>query len=179
MAELWEFQSVVWQENGPPIERTIDGARFKALMDLCFDRADCFSMTAGPWTRATDTRLQEALRPFWVTTLHTNRWFCYRSPQSPLEVNLYRATDAAKHAVLRYARHLFLWGDDETELCSLEDLCFFKDGALFLGTVTHERMCYAHVDAPAFGTRLRALGTWRENADNALAFVSLKEYAWK
>lgn len=58
----------------------------------------------------------------------------------------------------------------------LMDLCFFKGDELFLGTVTHERMCYAHILSKQFGEELRRLGDWEDGSDNNFARLDLSGF---
>lgn len=179
MVPVWYFQSEEWDADDRCIEHTIEGKDFQKLMDLCFDMADVFSFGLAGWTYAKDKRLENTLQKFQVDTIQTNRWFCYMGTSPGLSINLYRAAEEAKNAILQYINHLFLW-DNEKNFCSLEDLCFFRENELFLGTVTHERICYAHILSEEFGNCLKGLGTWKDcsdhRLDHCLAYLNLKSY---
>lgn len=172
MNPVWRFKSVEWNENGTNVELTISGKQFAKLMDLCFEQADTFSFCAARWANAKDRRLENALKGFKTGEIHTNHWFCYGITHPDLKVDLYRAADEAKEIILQYIEDLFLSGD-ENNLYTLEDLCFFKGDELFLGTVTHERMCYAHILSKQFGEELRRLGDWEDGSDNNFARLDL------
>lgn len=62
------------------------------------------------------------------------------------------------------------------QFAKLMDLCFFKGDELFLGTVTHERMCYAHILSKQFGEELRCLGDWEDGSDNDFARLDLSGF---
>lgn len=47
---------------------------------------------------------------------------------------------------------------------------------MFLGTVTHERMCYAHILSKQFGEELRRLGDWEDGSDNDFARLDLSGF---
>ena len=177
MYPTMEFESFVWDEDGCAAERTISGESFQRLIELCFAQADAFSMNSAPWTHATDLRLARALEPYRIRSFETGSWFCYASTYPPLRVNLYRAAEGAKAAILRYIGHLFLYGDKNAEFCSLEDLCFFRDGELFFGTVTHERICFAHILSDEFGTALGELGPWTNAADGSFTHIFLSQFS--
>ena len=175
MNPVWRFLSETWDEDGLCTEHTIADEAFGKLMDLCFAQADVFSFGAALWTHATDRGLEKALRPFQIGRLRTDRWFCYASTAPALEIRLYRAEPGAREAIQRHIRQLFLWDDDES-FCSLEDLCFFRKDQLFFGTVTHERICYAHILTEEFGAALKALGGWEDGSDNDLVSLNLKNF---
>ena len=151
---LWEFVS---SDDAPEVP-TIRGDAFRQLMEICFARADRFSMNTVPFRE----------RHF-----ETEQWFCYAGTWPPLRVNVYRACPETLELVMTELDDLFLGRHDPPSFCSLEDLCFFRKGKLFFGTVTHEFMCYAHVEDPEFGNALKALGPWEENAENSLANLEL------
>jgi hypothetical protein len=174
--EIWRFKSVDWDENNNYIEYNITGQRFKQLMDLCFGCADCFSMREAPWTYARDKRLALALREFRIREIRADRWFCNRMTEPSMKINLYQATEGAKETVLCFVDNLFLDSGDPKFFSSLEDLCFFKGNDLFFGTVSHEKMCYAHILTADFARQLNCLGEWENGADNALAHLSLSDF---
>ena len=176
MKLLWEFKSIEWDENSDCIEHTIAGKSFCALMELCFEQADYFSMGAAPWKNAKDSRLEQALQSFLIQEIRTETWFCYSGTEPPLLEKVYLATQDAKQALLQYINHLFLWSDDHSPVPTLEDLCFYQGDTLFFGTVTHERICYAHILTEQFGAQLKRLGQWDEGVENKLAELSLNKF---
>lgn len=168
---LWQFKDVVWDENDNLLEYTIAGEKFQKLMDLCFAKADTFSMNTGC---VGDKRLEEALQKFRIQTAEKASWFCYAGAYPRLKINLYQATNEARDLILQYIDNLFIEGKEGRNLYSLEDICFYQGDALFFGTVSHEHMCYAQIDSAGFGEELEKLGEWHKNAENDLAYVSLK-----
>ena len=59
MSEILAFQSVVWDDED--YQDTIEGENFRALMDLCFQRADKFSLLRRDWPGAKDGPLEQEI----------------------------------------------------------------------------------------------------------------------
>lgn len=185
MRNIWYLQNdpdlsdeINLDDNNLPQPGTIAGEDFCRLMDLCFAQADVFSLTKVHGPYRTDARLERALQKFQFKHLSVDHWFCYAPSGYLHKVTLYHASRKAKETLLRYADNLFLKTGDNQSLCSLEDLCFFRDQELFFGTLSHEFMCYAHVLSPEFGAQLKTLGTWEEEeTQNSLASLNLDDFA--
>lgn len=185
MRNIWYLQNdpdlsdeINLDDNSLPNPGTIAGEDFFRLMDLCFAQADVFSLTKVHGPYRTDARLERALQKFQFKHLSVDHWFCYAPSGYLHKVTLYHASRKAKETLLRYADNLFLKTGDNQSLCSLEDLCFFRDQELFFGTLSHEFMCYAHVLSPEFGAQLKTLGTWEEEeTQNSLASLNLDDFA--
>lgn len=161
----------------------IAGEKFSDLMELCFKRADYFTLTKSSgykhfsdymfllksmetfWReRKVEKELKRALKPFYVKRIHTLHWFCFYR-ETPLEVTVYKAMPEAKAVLLQFFDDLF-FEQNRPKLTprAHEDLCFFQNGRLILGTVSHEYICHAYPQDEEFDVRLRALGPWNEEA---------------
>lgn len=88
-------------------ERTIAGAQFRALMELCFAQADTFSLLRCGWPGAQDGTLEQELRP-WLVGEYASygilHWFDIQRREMCC---LYRATPETKEILLRHIHHLF------------------------------------------------------------------------
>ena len=159
-------------EEDKPDENTISCDEFKALLDICFRHADHFSMNADNWNSCTDKSLELELEPFLEKSVMTPVWFGYDMRIAPtkedyweLKVMIYRTDPAAKDILLRYFDDIFLrklsQGDSFADLnLNLEDLCFFKDSKLFLGTISHESMLFIDAIDPELETFVKNHGKW-------------------
>ena len=227
MRNLLTFKNSSYYSKRRKQEPTIAGEAFQALMDLCFDRADCFSLHRCGWEKAWDGTLEQALRPFclgeYLSYARIQRYdgefrekcYVYRASRKAKAIFLQHWThlfdreisrapaghdaylrekyaaydkaaeaaservgefldhaprdlsDAAFHAFLREAyreaetlrKQVF---SERDYYANMEDPCFFDNGVLFLETVTHETLCFADADDPAFAAALRRLGDWAE-----------------
>lgn len=225
MRNLLTFQDGSYYPKRRKQEPTIAGEAFQALMDLCFDRADCFSLHRCGWEKAWDGALEQALRPYLVGEYlsyariqrydgefrekcyvyrasrkakaiflqHWTHLFDREKSRAPAGHDAYlrekyaaydRAAEAAADRVGEYLEHAPRDLSDavfnavlrdayrEAEeirqkvfserdfYSTMEDPCFFQNGVLFLETVTHETLCFADGDDPAFAAALRCLGDW-------------------
>ena len=58
----------------------------------------------------------------------------------------------------------------------MEDLCFFRNGTLLLGTVSHERICMAYPEDNELAQRFRdAICGWGEADDLEQEHIMLPE----
>ncbi len=161
-----------------PLVRDVE---FIKLMNLCFLRADTFSMTRARWDMTTDLSLENELKPFFIRAFETSNWFCYRVPESsPIEVRLYRADEKSEKIILKYFREPFLSrciGENEWVYGTqtLEDLCFFSEGRLFYGTVTHEKLCYVFPKDKVFENYLKSSCYWIPTKDAGIGQIDLSQ----
>lgn len=152
---------------------TISGSRFERLLDLCFDEATAFSLQKGLWQNATDASLEQELAPYELRTIYTQKWFLWDLSEAPEEdawtmcQKMYGVTKETKEILKAYFNEIFLgYTKDERDFknYTLEDLCFFKEGKLFVGTKSHERRLYVYPPNKAFEQEIKELGVWEDAA---------------
>ena len=101
---LW-FQNYV--DDDCEYHDTIQGEKFRTLMDLCFERADKFSLIRRDWPGAKDGPLEQALRPYLLGEyLSYGRlsWFDHEARE---KCYIYRANEETKAIFLSHITHLF------------------------------------------------------------------------
>ncbi len=179
MEKRWQFKQ--WYGLDDNNTHTIEGEKYKKLIELCFTHATYFSLQLAPWTAATDNQLQQALEPYKVKHLKTNHWYRYGTPPESLKfevplmnIFLYRASDKAKQVVLSYTNTLFLGLEKDETLMTLEDICFFREEELFFGTVSYEGICSVKGLSEQFIKELLKIGDWEEINADPLEILSLK-----
>lgn len=127
------------------LNRNISGPHFVDLISACFDYADVFSLSQNRWFDIETERsinLLKQLNPFQINVLEVNHWFCYYVPkENAVKVHLFRATPEAKNIILSVYGKLFFDGAAWEEP---ENICFFRNGRLVLGSVSHEKMCHLY-----------------------------------
>ena len=105
MSSVLHFKNFCYFDDGT--ERTIGGAQFRALMELCFAQADTFSLLRNGWPGARDGALEQELRP-WLVGEYASygilHWFDIQRREMCC---LYRANQETKEILLRHIRHLF------------------------------------------------------------------------
>lgn len=105
MSSVLQFKNLCYFDDDT--ERTIAGAQFRTLMELCFAQADTFSLLRCGWPGARDGALEQELRP-WLVGEYASygilHWFDIQSREMCC---LYRATQETKEILLRHIHHLF------------------------------------------------------------------------
>ena len=128
------------------LNETIRNPNFTKVMELCFADSSFLSFTKyfGFQESARSKHFDADLQPFLVETMKTIHWHCYHmlDPNRPLEVSIYRATQAVKEIVLNTFGNIYL--TDHIKPPIAEDICFFRENELLLGTVSHERICHVY-----------------------------------
>lgn len=148
--------------------QTIEDERFIILLDLLFAHADVFTMTVSDAASRTWPLLETKLRPYQINSIQTQSWFYRRSWHgSTFTVNVYRSADEAKQLLLDTFQDILL-KSVKPGICprevmpTLEDLCFFKNGIMFFGTLSHEYYCDVWPPSEEFERILHTLGHWKE-----------------
>lgn len=166
------YELDIWGEDGtfaPPT--TISGDNFSDFLKLCFYHADLFSFNEAIWTNCVCNDLQKELEPFLVKEFQTQRWFGYDYSMAPprdrrqIRVYLYRTDPVAQEIILRHCSDIFLRkninGVFQDSLQTLEDLCFFSEGELFVGTVSHEFILGVAPFYKDLEDFMKKLGRWK------------------
>jgi len=112
------------------------------------------------WTDTDQSNaILEALSPFLITTFQTCHWFCNYVPENnPLEVRLYQINKQSMEIIFSEYDKLF---SEHTFLKKPEDICFFLNGKLLMGTVLHERICFAYEENQVFIDSIMQVGKWQ------------------
>ena len=149
----------------------ISGDKFSAFLKKCFDNADLFSFNEAIWTNCSCKDMQKELEPFLTKEIQVQKWFGYDYAMAPemdrrtIRVYLYQADSAAKDSILQYCSDVFLrqniGGEFMDPVQTLEDLCFFSDGKLFVGTVSHEFLLKVEPPSKDFEDSMKKLGRWK------------------
>ena len=127
------------------LTKNLWGQDFVDLISACFDCADVFSLSQNVWFNVEPERsvhLLQRLSPYHLRYLETNHWFCYYTPEDrPRKVHLFQITPETRSIVLSAFKKLFF---DDKAWEEPEDICFFRNNRLILGSVSHEQMCYLY-----------------------------------
>lgn len=108
MNEILNFISNTFYEDREPEEHTIEGERFRDLMDLCFAHADRFSLHRNNWPESNDGALEQALRPFCLGEYRSYAAIGVSYDEQVWEkCFLYPAAEETKAILLRCIPHLF------------------------------------------------------------------------
>lgn len=180
MEKRWRLKQ--WDEKLLDHAQTIMGKNFELLMTLCFNYADCFSLSRKDGLLAKDSELEQALESYKIKEIATDRWFCHLPPErvsfevSPMEICLYPASDETRQILLQYVDSLFFEKDASAYSHTLADLCLFRENELFFGTVSHEKLCSVKELSGRFSEQLFKLGDWEKSEEDPLERLSLTEF---
>lgn len=152
--------------------KNIENDNFSRLLDLCFKYSSYFSFTKNGYESIangiTHINFIRDMSPFYIKTIQTQHWHCFYVPQeNTLEVYLYKANEQAKAIIQNYFDNIFLRyrnsnGTLEDVKDTPEDLCFFLDNKLLIGTVSHEDICYVYPPTKQVSEEFKKIGKWQE-----------------
>ena len=138
----------------------------KGYVSACFQKTDTFSLTKNRWGCADSgehIRVLQRLSPYHIRTLQTNHWFsCYIPEGHELEVYFFRVVPEFKRIILEEYNSLFI---EDNIWKKSEDLCFFKEGRLFSGSVSHELICYVYGQGHDWDELITHHGIWEQVPD--------------
>ena len=155
------------------MDKLISESAFDGLLTECFNTADTFSLTEGPKLYPEGKALLDALQPYSIKTIETQHWFSYYVPEScKKRVYIFKVCEESAMALREFYKGLFV--DEDTRWTTLEDLCFFLNKKLLLGTVTHEYICYFYPLTEAIKERFKGLCDWQEVEDDLNELISYK-----
>jgi hypothetical protein len=152
---------------------------FKTILDLCFQRCEYFSLTHNRWLNTNDT-LETELKPYLYSEMLTTSWFAsYTTEANPLKRSIYPANYVVKAIIIKYYGGFFLesiQGKSRDWNQTVEDLCFFSNDELILGTVAHEYICRVYPPDKDFEAQiLEIYGYWQTQDDDG-AQIRLSDY---
>lgn len=152
------------------LNNNIQGEKYNKLIEICFDVSTYFSLTKPTYQDMGSLYLNflDEMSPYYIRTINSLHWFSYYVlPSNPLEVSIYHADKGAETIIKKYFDNIFQrepskdgkWGHIKN---LPEDLCFFYEKELFLGTVSHEKICFAYPPTEEIANQFKTLGDWEE-----------------
>ena len=105
MDEIFAFQSVIWDDED--YLETLEGEQYRTLMELCFDRADRFSLIRTDWPGAKDGPLEQALRPYRLGEYLSYGYLGGVGYGAREKCYIYPANEETKVILLSHITHLF------------------------------------------------------------------------
>ncbi|MBR0434784.1 MAG: hypothetical protein IJK13_02115 [Lachnospiraceae bacterium] len=143
-------------------EENIENGQLREFLDVCFSYADVFSLTKGYFADAETEKMLDRLKPYLIKDIKTTHWFSYYvMSDNKKHVYIFKVCSESREIVIElYKSLLFGMGDEP-----LEDLCFFRDRKLFLGTVSHERICFLYPVDDEMTLAFKRICDWEEVDD--------------
>ena len=157
--------------------KNLCGSHFEEYISVCFDLADTFSLTENGWEAAKKSgesaRILELLDPYLIRMIKVQHWFCQSVPVGhEKEVYLFNITEDSKKILLQEYDGIFY---DEEVWMKPEDICFFKNGKLIAGSLSHEKICYVYDYETMFSERITLQGAWEAIPHNQNERIDLQE----
>lgn len=152
------------------LQENIRGEKFFELLDLCFKVSTYFSLTASPIEEFRNSKnhtdFLKKLEPFYIKSKRVNHWHrhYYLTEENARTVHIFRADEEAKDIIKSKFNNLLLHIliNGRYSLGDLpEDLCFFIDNKMFLGTLSHEHYATAYPYNDEICEALLKLGKWK------------------
>ena len=142
--------------------KNLCGSCFEEYISVCFDLADVFSLTENGWEAGKNSeesaRILKLLEPYFIRTIKAQHWFCQRVPVGhEKDVYLFNITEGSKKILLQEYDGIFY---DKEVWMKPEDICFFKNGKLIAGSLSHERICYVYDYETVFSERITLQSAW-------------------
>lgn len=151
------------------LQNNIELDSFNRLLDLCFEVSTYFSFTENGVREYSRSKKHEdfirEFKPFLIQSKEITHWHYYYVPDyNKKTVYIYKADKEAKNIIEKNFDNLFLEERVNGKLISIkdlpEDLCFFIDNKLFLGTVSHEGICTVYPPTDEICEAILQLGEW-------------------
>ncbi len=150
----------------------LKGEKFRLLLKYCFDEADCFSLSK--WDRPSYSNyVEDMLEPYCIDKVKVTRWFAYNGADTIAEM-IYETSEETLKIVSEYYQDVFLEnrkrvpkkkyeqiGKQYLYPSILEDMCFFKNKQMILGTLSHEYICVARCISHDFEHKLLSIAPWK------------------
>lgn len=151
----------VLNASSPPLS----AKQTAAVIELCLKKSRYFSLRYYSF-RGKRNELITELFAHRLCKIKTARWFCYYTLEdNPLEIFLYPSSQTTGEILKKYytaLRPVDAAANAEQREQSLEDLCFFGEDKLILGTVWHEGICKVYPPDEDFAALLlRCYGHWQ------------------
>ncbi len=143
---------------------TLEEENFKQFLRICASRSTHFSLAKYVFSEGASapTSFKKLLEPYAIASFHPKRWFGYPQGNGEyLTETVYRVSKESMEILERYCRDLFLQKGTK-KLGRLEDLCFWDNGTMIVGTLSHECICATNRITDRFAEELREIGQWRE-----------------
>lgn len=142
---------------------------YKNIVSTCFDKADFYSLRERLGGYDDEIYFEsedfiKAMSVHEIASIETYNWHGYylvgRSP-SPFKIHFYESNEVTKKMFITQYNNMFM--ENSNGISSYyEDICFFKNRKLFLGTISHEDMCNFFPFSEDLQTQITMNGSWQE-----------------
>ena len=161
-------------------DTSISNDKFCTMLDACLNDCEYFTLTRSSYTyeegyiesvkqvrgnKIIVVDLKAEFSDFLLNDYDTRNWYGYLMPRFLndgffLNVSVYRFNNITKSKIKNTFPNIFL--RDENHVFLYEDICFFENGKLLLGTVSHAAACTIYPTSEAQLLKFKELASWNE-----------------
>lgn len=145
------------------LQENITGQAFNNLMEFCFKNSSFFSLTVKhSKTKHSFNEIETLLEPFLITKLKTDIWYeCFNLDEynDELLVHIFESNNFTKNIILKLVDNVFM--DTLNNDILYENLCFFSDRTILLGSISHAEFLNMYTD----DINLSEVGVWEKEND--------------
>ncbi len=167
----------------------LSGTSFYSFLDVCFSHTDQFSLAKFPLPGydVVPNGAEVLLEPYIIQVLHPERWYGYSHMDGSAIETIYRTTPEALQILKQCYQDVFLQKRNRIPKVSvdtigfrskwvsiLEDLCFWQNNTILLGTVSHESICTTNWIDETFAKELCQLALWDVEKTSHYALDKIK-----
>lgn len=117
------------------LDDNIEGVKFRNFIAYCLEHSTLFSLTFHNMINGRNQQSIQGLNKFLCKSFKTDIWYCYKVLDKPIDVALYHSNPNLLGYIMKHFDRLF-----PSRLQGIEDICFFNDESLLLGSVSHEEI---------------------------------------
>ena len=149
------------------IDQNIEKETFEKLIDICFRYSSYFSFSEH-FTKFQDdyrnkNKLKYGLEPFLIKKFKTTHWHCIiTTTENPLNIFIYKNNELAKEIITKYFNNIYLRNNDGDLYDFHEDISFFAEKKLLLGTISHTPICNLYPSTEEQLRDFKNIVAWRE-----------------
>ena len=84
------------------LSHNITNDNYKIFLNLCFQYCTQFTLTFHDYNITSNYPIKKELEPFYIKTIQTYHWYCYRTYEYPLSILVYTVNEEAKNILLKH-----------------------------------------------------------------------------
>lgn len=148
--------------SGPHGNGGLEGDAFFSLLDFAALEADYFSLSKTDRGKKPNP-VEELLAPYLIKRITPKSWYGNNRLSCSTTELVYTVSDKSIDVLRESFSDIFLrGGKSRRRFAALEDLCFWKDRSMLIGTLSHELICSTNSLSAAQAEKLKRIADWRE-----------------
>jgi len=176
LREVIAIRFLTLEQTGNRYTGGLENQAFSSFLHVCLQYADTFSLskTIPDGYEDVPGALEIQLQPYRLGTIHPKKWYGYPTITQNTVQMIYSCCPASMELLDYCYRDIYLRQRNKLSHPTMdtigtkpkwrgkpEDLCFWKQKRLILGTVTHETICTTGLIEDGFAEELLKLASWK------------------